>query len=212
MNIEVFDILFIIAWLLQSILYNLSFASQTSCRKDFIFILLSIKYVWKTVHIYPDQLKAWVAVVIIGLLVYFVWYCFILAPISLPGCLHVRKDAINLFGINRSRTLLFSKKFFMEYGKPRRYEDNVLYGNYSFKIRANRVLTHMINSNYNTTSVFDMDWNIEVLNDTVRNGLVQIAYENSKHNFCFILLYLGNVAKMPLIILEYKSSRFDKQT
>ena len=104
MNVDVFELIFFFCWSIQTILYYLSFFAETSLRVDLIFVLVSLHLHHK---LWAESKFAFFGLIfeyilgIVGIL--------IVAAIFLPGCIDYRSDTITLFGINRTRSLMFTK-------------------------------------------------------------------------------------------------------
>ena len=175
MNLDVFELIFFFCWSIQTILYYLSFFLENSVRLDLIFVLVSIHLHHK---LYTVSKGAFFGVIfeyilaIIGILV--------LAAIFLPGCIDYRSDTISLFGINRTRSLMFTKEKLKKIGDQEvqdriNVDSKIILRNGTFHSRANNILLNMVESNRDIKGIIDEDWTLHVLNNTVKNGLNQIA-------------------------------------
>ena len=184
MNLEVSEWTFFICWSIQTILYYLSLIHKTSYRVDLIFILVSVhghRILWnKFQPLFYGLIFAYIFS-IIGFVIFI--------PISLQGCIDFRKDTISLFGINRTRILMFTSHKLKKMGdfetKDRRYVDsNIILENGTFHSRARNVLAKIVDRNQEITGIFSKDWTIDVLNSTVTNGMSSnIIRLNNSTNF-----------------------------
>ena len=170
MNLDVFELIFFFCWSIQTILYYLSFFAETSLRVDLIFVLVSF---YLHHNLWTKSKAAFFGLLfeyilgIVGIL--------IVAAIFLPGCIDYRSDTISLFGIHRTRSLMFTKYKLKKIGdqetKDRIHVDSkIILRNDTFHSRADNILVNMVESNRDIKGILDEDWTIHVLNNTVKNG------------------------------------------
>ena len=175
MSIDVFEMVFFFCWSIQTILYYLSFFLNASLRVDLLFVLVSFHLHHK---LWTKSKAAFFGVIFEYLLV--IVGVLVLAFIFLPGCVDYRSDTISLFGINRARSLIFTKYKLKKIGdqetKDRISVDlEIILRNGTFDSRATNILVNMVESNRHVKGIMDEDWTLHVLNNTVKNGLIQIA-------------------------------------
>lgn len=175
-NIEVFELAFFYFWIAQAVLYYSWFYLERIFRIDFVFILVFIK-----VHqIFWNKFKP-LFYAIIAIEIGLVAGMIIFIPVSLNSCIYIRDNTIEMFGIKRTQTLMFShyklNKLGDEKTRKRRNENSdIILGNGTFSSRVNKILVNIIESNRDIKAILENDWTIDVLNNTVKNGLPQIAF------------------------------------
>ena len=99
----------------------------------------------------------------------------IFIPVSLNGCINIRENSIEMFGINRTQNLMFSHYKLNNLGDQktrnrRNVDSGIILRNGTFYARANKILLNMIESNRDITGILEKDWTIDVLNNTIQNG------------------------------------------
>ena len=169
-NIDIFESAYFYFWSVQAVLYYLWLYFKRTFRMDFIFILVSIKVHQIWWNKFKPLFYAMIAIEmgsIVGIIIFI--------PVSLNGCIDIRDNTIEMFGINRTQTLLFSHYKLTKLGdektKNKRNEDSdIILSNGTFSSRVNTILINMIESNRDIKGILENDWTIDVLNNSVKNG------------------------------------------
>ena len=136
--------------------------------------------------------------------------------ISLPGCIHIRQDEITVFGINRTRTLMFThykvKNIGDEYTKQKRHNDSdIILSNGTFVTRINKILLNMVKSNSDIKGILDENWTVDVINNTDKNGkIILLSWVNpySFYWFNYSLILISMIYRCYMNILIYSRSIF----
>ena len=169
MNVECFDLVFVLFWILQVIINWIVVLSNYTFHLDLLFIFSGFKVyaiLWDKFRIVIYGIVLGVCLLVIGLMIF--------VSISLAGCIFIRQDTINLFGINRTRQLMFNEKCATKWGEENAKVEykvpNAILHNHTFAIRANRVLKIILNSNLEITQKTSKNWTVAVTNDTTRQA------------------------------------------
>lgn len=169
-NLEAFEFAYFYFWSIQEVLYYLMFYIESSFRIDILFLLVSIKVHLILKNKFKPLFYAMLSIEmgsVVGITIFI--------PISLHRCIDIRDNTIEMFGIYRTQTLMFSRYKLNELGDEkaesrRNVDSDMILRNGTFLARVNTILINMIESNRDIEGIPEKDWTIDAFNNTVQNG------------------------------------------